>query len=71
MWYNKIERVINMNQNNEIIIDDDIINIDNYKNEIFDDDTVNKLLKSEEDIENGRTRDAIEVMKEFKVRYGF
>ena len=34
-----------MNQNNEIIIDDDIINIDNYKNEIFDDDTVNKLLK--------------------------
>ena len=60
-----------MNQNNEIIIDDDIINIDNYKNEIFDDDTVNKLLKSEEDIENGRTRDAIEVMKEIKVRYGF
>lgn len=56
-----------MNQNNEIIIYNDIIN----KNDIFDDDTVNKLLKSEEDIENGRTRDAIEVMKEFKVRYGF
>ena len=60
-----------MNQNNEIIIDDDIINIDNYKNEIFDDDTVNKLLKSEEDIENGRTREALEVMTECKVRYGF
>lgn len=58
-----------MKQNNEMIIDNDIININ--KNDIFDDDTVNKLLKSEEDIENGRTRDAIEVMKEFKVRYGF
>ena len=58
-----------MKQNNEIIIDNDIININ--KNDIFDDDTVNKLLKSEEDIENGRTRDAIEVMKEFKVRYVF
>ena len=58
-----------MKQNNEMIIDNDIININ--KNDIFDDDTVNKLLKSEEDIENGRTRDAIDVMKEFKVRYGF
>ena len=58
-----------MKQNNEMIIDNDIININ--KNDIFDDDTVNKLLKSEEDIENGRTRDAREVMKEFKVRYGF
>ena len=58
-------------KNNEIIIDNNIININNCKNEIFDDDTVNKLSKSEEDIENGRTRDAEKVMKEFKVRYGF
>lgn len=39
-------------------------------NKIFDEETIRSLLKSEEDIENGRTRDAIEVIKEFKEKYG-
>ena len=42
-----------------------------YKNNIFDKETVNKLLKSEEDIENGRTRKATEVIMELKTKYGF
>ncbi len=60
-----------MNQNNEIVLEKKINSKKKYKNEIFDEYTVNKLLKSEEDIEKGRVRDAKEVMKEFKIRYGF
>ena len=58
-----------MNQNNEIILEKKVTNIN--KNEIFDEDTVNKLLKSEDDIENGRVRDVKEVMEEFRIRFGF
>ena len=61
--------MIYMNQNNEIILEKKVTNIN--KNEIFDEDTVNKLLKSEDDIENGRVRDAKEVMEEFRIRFGF
>ena len=32
---------------------------------------IQHLLKSEEDIKMGRTRDAVEVFKEFKEKYGF
>ena len=38
---------------------------------IFDDETVNKLLKSEEDIEKGKTKKATEVVKELREKYGF
>ncbi len=58
-----------MNQNNEIILEKKVTNIN--KDEIFDEDTVNKLLKSEDDIENGRVREAKEVMEEFRIRFGF
>ena len=37
----------------------------------FDKETVNKLLKSEEDIEKGRTKKATEVIKELRRKYGF
>ena len=33
--------------------------------------TVKQLLKSEEDIEKGRTRKATEVIRELKEKYGF
>lgn len=39
--------------------------------DIFDEETIRKLLKSEEDIEKGRTRDAKEVIKELREKYGF
>ena len=60
-----------MNQNNELILEKCVTNIKNNKKGIFDEDTVNKLLKSEDDIENGRVRDAKEVMEEFRIRFGF
>lgn len=41
------------------------------RNKYFDEKTVKSLLKSEEDIEKGRTRNATEVMNEFKKRYRF
>ena len=34
----------------------------------FDKETVNKLLKSEEDIEKGRTKKATEVIKELRAK---
>lgn len=58
-----------MNQKNEIILEKKVTNIN--KDEIFNEDTVNKLLKSENDIKNGRVREAKEVMEEFRIRFGF
>ena len=37
----------------------------------FDKETVKKLLKSEEDIEKGRTKKASEVLEELREKYGF
>lgn len=37
----------------------------------FDKETVNKLLRSEEDIEKGRTKKASEVLEELREKYGF
>ena len=48
-----------------------ITNGEEYKNVIFDNETVKKLLKSEEDIENGKTRKAVDVIKELRLKYGF
>ena len=61
------EMVIGKNNRNNVII----MSMEEYKNSIFDKETVNKLKKSEEDIENGRTRKAKEVIKEFREKYGF
>lgn len=60
-----------MKQNNELILEKCVTNIKSNKKEILDEDTINKLLKSEDDIENGRVRDAKEVMEEFRIRFGF
>lgn len=61
------EMVIGKNNKNNVII----MSMEEYRNGIFDDETVKKLLKSEEDIENGRTRKATDVIKELKAKYGF
>lgn len=61
------EMVIGKNNKNNVII----MSMEEYKNNIFDNDTVKKLLKSEEDIEKGRTRKATEVIKELRTKYGF
>ena len=61
------EMVIGKNNKNNVIV----MSIEEYRNNIFDDKTVRCLLKSEEDIEKGRTRKATEVIKELRTKYGF
>lgn len=61
------EMVIGKNNKNNVIV----MSMEEYRNNIFDNDTVKKLLKSEEDIEKGRTRKATEVIKELRAKYGF
>ena len=66
-----------ISQNGEIVIYKDnnnnliVMNMGEYKNNIFDKETVNKLLKSEEDIEKGRTKKASNVIKGLREKYGF
>ena len=48
------EMVIGRNNKNNVIV----MSMEEYRNNIFDNETVKKLLKSEEDIEKGRTRKA-------------
>ncbi len=43
----------------------------NLKNIILDTEIEKHLKKSEEDIENGRTKKAIDVFKELEKKYGF
>ncbi len=55
------EMVIGKNSKNNVVI----MSMEEYRNNIFDRETVKKLLKSEEDIEKGRTKKATEVGKVF------
>lgn len=61
------EMIICKDSKNNVIV----MSMEEYRNNIFDDETVKSLMKSEEDIENGRTRKATEVIKEFEAKYGF
>ena len=61
------EAVIGKNSKNHMVI----MSLEEYKNNIFDKETIEKLLKSEEDIKNGRTRKATNVIKELKEKYEF
>ena len=61
------EMVIGKNNKNNVVV----MSMEEYRNNIFDNETVKKLLKSEEDIEKGRTRKASKVIKELRAKYGF
>ena len=61
------EMVIGKNSKNNVIV----MSMEEYRNNIFDNEMVKKLLKSEKDIEKGRTRKATEVIKELRTKYGF
>lgn len=61
------EIVLSRNNKNNVVM----MSMEEYKNNIFDKETINSLLKSEDDIENGRTRKGIEVVKELREKYGF
>ena len=59
------EMVVTIN-NNDIVI----MKMDEYKKKILKEDIEEHLLKAEEDIENGRVRNAREVFKEWKEKHG-
>lgn len=61
------EMVIGKNKKNNVVI----MSMEEYKNNIFDKETVKHLLKSEEDIEKGKTKKGAEVIKELRAKYGF
>ena len=59
------EMVIAMN-NNDIVI----MEMEEYREKILKEDIEKHLIKAEEDIKNGRVRDARKVFKEWKEKYG-
>lgn len=58
------EMVISKHNNNMIIM-----NMEEYKNKLLEKDIEKHLIKAENDIKNGRVRDARQVFKEWKERY--
>lgn len=80
----KMEQITNfqelqtaINQGNETVVNknnannSNIISMEKYRNISLDDETIKCLLKSEQDIEEGRTRKATDVIKELRAKYGF
>ena len=59
------EMVIMMN-NNDIVI----MKMEEYREKILKKDIEEHLLKAEDDIKNGRVKDAREVFKNWKEKYG-
>lgn len=61
------ETIVSKNNKNKVIV----MSMEEYKNKMFDNETIEKLLQSEKDIEEGKTRKANEVIKELRKKYGF
>lgn len=59
------EMVVTINNNNIILM-----KMEEYRKNQMKEDIQKHLLKSEEDIKNGRVRDARDVFKEWKEKYG-
>ncbi len=59
------EMVITMNKNNVVIM-----KMEEYREKLLKKDIEEHLLKAEDDIRNGRVRDAREVFKEWKEKHG-
>ena len=59
------EMVITIDNNNIVIM-----NMEEYRKKIMKEDIEKHLLKAEDDIRNGRVRNARDVFKEWKEQYG-
>lgn len=59
------EVVVSKNQKNKIVI----MSMEEYKKRVLQNDIEEHLLKSEQDIENGRIQSAREVFEEWKGKY--
>ena len=60
------EMVVSKNSKNNVIV----MSMEEYKKKLVKDKIEKNLLKAEEDIENGRVRDAEDVFKEWNAQYG-
>ena len=60
------EMVITTNKENEIVI----MNMEEYKEKMLKEDIEEHLVRAEDDIKNGRVRNARDVFKEWKLKYG-
>ncbi len=59
------EMVITIDNNNIVIM-----NMEEYRKKLMKEDIEKHLLKAEDDIRNGRVRNARDVFKEWKEQYG-
>ena len=60
------EIVVSKNNKNNVVV----MSMEEYKEKILDKEIERKILKSEEDYNNGRIRKAKDVFKEWKLKYG-
>lgn len=60
------EIVVSRNNKNNVVV----MSMEEYKKKMLDKEIERKILRSEEDYNNGRVRKAEDVFKEWKLRYG-
>lgn len=60
------EMVVSKNDRNNIVV----MSMEEYQKKLMKEKIEKNLLKAEEDIENGRVRDAEDVFKEWDTKYG-
>lgn len=60
------EIVVSKNNKNNVIV----MSMEEYKEKMSEEEIERKILKSEEDYNNGRIRKAEDVFKEWKLKYG-
>ena len=60
------EIVVRKNNKNNVVV----MSMEEYKKKMLDEEIERKILKSEEDYNNGRVRKAEDVFKEWKLKYG-
>ena len=60
------EIVVSKNNKNNVIV----MSMEEYKEKMSEEEIERKILKSEEDYNNGRIRKAEDVFREWKLKYG-
>ena len=60
------EIVVRKNNKNNVVV----MSMEEYKKKMLDEEIERKILKSEEDYNNGRVRKAEDVFKEWELKYG-
>ena len=60
------EVVVSKNKKNNVVV----MSMEEYKKKMLDEKIERKILKSEEDYNNGKVRKAEDVFKEWELKYG-